>query len=33
VVVFVTRQPVDSDDDGYDEDLVVQIHALTAGPD
>jgi Tol biopolymer transport system component len=28
VLVFVTRHPVDGVDDGYDEDLVVQIHAL-----
>ena len=28
VVVFVTRHPIDSDDEGYDEDLVVQTHAL-----
>jgi hypothetical protein len=28
VLVFVTRHPVDADDDGYDEDLVVQTHAL-----
>ena len=28
VVVFVTRHPIDDGDDGYDEDLVVQTHAL-----
>jgi Tol biopolymer transport system component len=28
VVVFVTRHPVDDDEDGYDEDLVIQTHAL-----
>jgi Tol biopolymer transport system component len=28
VLTFVTRHPIDAKDDGYDEDLVVQTHAL-----